>query len=298
MFAKLSARVCVPFLQVSARRLSTSGDISYSVHEAEDQKDSIPVVLAHGALGNKKNFNTLAKRLSTELSCPVISYDARNHGKSKHTDDMSLESMSDDFEHLLEELGVEKCILIGHSLGGRTSMYTALHKPHLIEDLVVVDVPVMFDMGRKCSLIRYLEAMRKVNWENSGGSIAKARLTADRQLKPHIRDEVVRQFVLTNIELSEETGEIMWRCNLNPLLELLKSDSSVLTDKAIVPYPERCLFLCGGNSNYVKDNDVFTIKEIFPNSTVSHIPDCGHWVHFEKPNEFLQSVKGYLQPQE
>ena len=55
------------------RKLTTSGNISYTVFETEDTKDATPIVLAHGALGNKKNFNTLAKRLSDELNRSVSS---------------------------------------------------------------------------------------------------------------------------------------------------------------------------------------------------------------------------------
>lgn len=298
MLAKFSTRVCAPFLRISVRQLQTSGEISYSIVEDEETKEAVPVVLAHGALGNKKNYNTIAKRLSTELQRPVISFDTRNHGSSKHSDEMSFEAMSNDLEQLLDELQREKCILIGHSLGGRTAMYTALHKPHLVEDLIVVDVPLKFDDGRKCKLIRFCEAMKIVKWESCNGSLAKARLSADRQLKPHIRDEVIRQFILTNIERTEE-GQIQWRCNIHPLLNHLKDpDSQVVTPSATIPYDKRCLFLCGGNSNYVNENDVSIIKEVFPQAIISHIPECGHWVHFEKPNEFLQSVKGYLQPQE
>lgn len=296
MLSKLSSKVLSTAFQTTSRYLSTKGLISYSVVEAESSDEAVPVVLAHGALGNKKNFNTLAKRLSNELNRSVITYDARNHGKSKRTEEMSLEAMSEDLEDLLKELGEEKCILIGHSLGGRTSMYTALHKPELIHDLIVVDVPVKFDMGRRCSLIRFLEAMKQIDLESfNGGSIAKARLSADRQLKPSIRDEVIRQFILTNIEKDEE-GVVHWRVNLDALLTLLKDpDSNVVTPQS-TPFNNRCLFLCGGASNYVTDNDVDAIKESFPNAIISHIPDCGHWVHFEKPNEFLHSVKQYLQP--
>jgi len=280
-----------------SRKLTTSGNISYTVFETEDTKDATPIVLAHGALGNKKNFNTLAKRLSDELNRSVISYDARNHGKSKHSDDMSLEAMSSDLEHLLHELGKEKCILIGHSLGGRTSMFTALHKPELIEDLVIVDMPIHFNRDRKNSSIRFLEAMKNINVESASGSISKARVIADRQLKPHIRDDVIRQFILTNLEKSQE--KIGWRCNVDALLDHFKDpDVQIVTPSSRVPYEQKALFICGGNSTYVNEDDVYTIKQVFPQAQVTHIPQSGHWVHFEKPNEFFSAVREYLQPHE
>ena len=41
-------------------------------------------------------------------------------------------------------------------------------------------------------------------------------------------------------------------------------------------------------------NEYSAIKSVFPQASITHVPDCGHWVHFEKPNEFLQIVKDYL----
>jgi len=299
MLSNFSARVCTSYaaiVQSSVRRLMTSENISYTITDDKNHdSNQVPVVLAHGALGNKKNFNTLAKRLSMELERSVITYDARNHGKSKHSEDMSLEAMSGDLEHLLGETGHEKCILIGHSLGGRTSMHFALHKPQYIEELIVVDIPLNFDMGKRNGLIMFLEAMKQVNWDDEG-TLTKARMTADRQLKPHIRDETIRQFILTNIE-KEADGAVKWRCNLDALLEHMKDvNTQVVTPQAKVPFDDRCLFLCGGNSTYVTNEDYHSIREVFPNAVFSHIPQCGHWVHFEKPNEFLQHIKDYLHP--
>ena len=56
-----------------------------------------------------------------------MAVDARNHGSSEHSDDMSYEAMCEDTVNLIKnELKVEKCTLIGHSMGGKTAMYTAL----------------------------------------------------------------------------------------------------------------------------------------------------------------------------
>jgi len=66
--------------------------------------------------------------------------DARNHGDSPHTSEMSLELMCSDLVSFLNEHGIAQCILIGHSMGGRTAMLTALQFSNLIESLVVVDV--------------------------------------------------------------------------------------------------------------------------------------------------------------
>jgi len=53
---------------------------------------------------------------------------------------MTYELMSRDMTEFLREQGREKSILIGHSMGGKTAMVTALTQPDVVEKLVVVDV--------------------------------------------------------------------------------------------------------------------------------------------------------------
>lgn len=58
----------------------------------------------------------------------VLTVDARNHGDSPHSPDMSYEAMSQDLQDLLPKLGLVPCVLIGHSMGGKTAMLLALQR--------------------------------------------------------------------------------------------------------------------------------------------------------------------------
>lgn len=53
---------------------------------------------------------------------------------------MSYESMSEDTVMFMREHGGGSWTLIGHSMGGKTAMVTALRYPHLVEKLAVVDI--------------------------------------------------------------------------------------------------------------------------------------------------------------
>ena len=96
-------------------------------------------------LGSSSNWSSLAKNLCKNTGRDIIIYDARNHGKSGHTENMSYRDMSEDLKILIEQYEVplansKSAILVGHSMGGRTCMYTALSCPHFIEAMVVVDI--------------------------------------------------------------------------------------------------------------------------------------------------------------
>ena len=86
----------------------------------------------------------------------VFTLDARNHGESPHTNEMSLELMSSDLISFLSENDIRRCVLIGHSMGGRTAMLTALQCPTLIESLIVVDVSPVPSPGELFRSIVYI----------------------------------------------------------------------------------------------------------------------------------------------
>ena len=66
--------------------------------------------------------------------------DARNHGHSPHAPQMTYDLMSRDTVSFFRREGLERSVLIGHSMGGKTVMNVALERPEMVEKLVVVDV--------------------------------------------------------------------------------------------------------------------------------------------------------------
>jgi len=84
------------------------------------------------------NWIMPAKELSKTYK--VILPDLRNHGNSPHSEDFNLTVLAGDIVELIQSLGFEKVLLLGHSLGGRIAISVALHHPQLIEKLVVVDI--------------------------------------------------------------------------------------------------------------------------------------------------------------
>ena len=54
------------------------------------------------------------------------------------------------------------------------------------------------------------------------------------------------------------------------------------------------LFVRGGASDYVADEDREIIISFFPEAEIVTIDGAGHWVHAEKPQEFGEVVLGFL----
>jgi len=59
-----------------------------------------PIIILHGYMGSLDNWQTFAKALAEDYM--VITVDQRNHGKSFHSDDFSLELLAEDLHELME----------------------------------------------------------------------------------------------------------------------------------------------------------------------------------------------------
>lgn len=49
-----------------------------------------------------------------------------------------------------------------------------------------------------------------------------------------------------------------------------------------------------GQSGYIKRNDFPLIKQIFPKAQIETIDNAAHWVHADKPTEFLDLVSDFI----
>ncbi|XP_078535633.1 sn-1-specific diacylglycerol lipase ABHD11 isoform X4 [Lissotriton helveticus] len=130
------------------RRYSLSTTSTSTVTLAYDLFDGrvneVPLVFLHGLFGSKSNFQSIAKALVQKTGRKVLTLDARNHGSSPHCATMTYEAMSADVHRLLELLHIKRCILIGHSMGGKTAMAMALQwdpavRQFLLTNLVEID---------------------------------------------------------------------------------------------------------------------------------------------------------------
>ncbi|MFH0990840.1 MAG: hypothetical protein V1799_12570 [bacterium] len=63
---------------------------------------------------------------------------------------------------------------------------------------------------------------------------------------------------------------------------------------APTPFPKPVLFIRGGESGYILDSDLESIRTLFPQANVLTIPKAGHWVHADAPDELYRSVLQFL----
>jgi esterase len=241
-----------------------------------------PVVVMHGLFGSGRNWMTAARRLAAEHR--VFALDLRNHGSSRHTDTMSYPEMADDVRETIDSLGVGPVALVGHSMGGKTAMLTALRYPQVVERLIVVDAaPVAYPPA----FVEYARAMR-----NADLSSVHRRADVDAQLVSAVPSAGTRAFLLQNLILDDSGAR--WRPNL-PVIEASLSLISGWPSEALgLRYDGPTLFIYGGKSDYVQHDHQATIQSYFPQVQYAEVPEAGHWVHAERLDDFLAVLTPFL----
>lgn len=74
------------------------------------------LLVLHGLFGSKANWKSFALRTAPLVRLPIYTLDARNHGESAHTEEMSIESMCQDLKQFVEEHKFKRVSLLGHSM--------------------------------------------------------------------------------------------------------------------------------------------------------------------------------------
>ncbi|HTV88054.1 MAG TPA: alpha/beta fold hydrolase [Stellaceae bacterium] len=241
-----------------------------------------PIAVLHGLFGSGRNWATIARRLAAKHR--VVALDLRNHGNSPWADTMTYREMAEDVLFTLRALGIGRCALLGHSMGGKAAMVAALWNGGEIERLVIVDIaPVRYE-PRHMSLVR---AMRALDL-----SRIRRRSEADGALAAAVPDPAERGFLLQNLVLDD--GRARWRLNL-AAIEYAMPD---LVDFPVMPagidYRGPALFVAGGRSDYLLPAHEPTIARRFPGAQIARIGDAGHWLHAERPQSFFDVVEPFF----
>lgn len=95
-------------------------------------------MLLHGLAGHAGEWDVLARSLSSGYR--VVAVDQRGHGASeRHPRDVSRAAYVSDVLAVVDQLALQRPVLVGQSLGGHTAMLTAAAHPGLVRALVLVE---------------------------------------------------------------------------------------------------------------------------------------------------------------
>lgn len=260
---------------------------TYKTHKkpagVEEKKE--PLVICHGLFGSKQNWKSLAKSLSIKSQCEVYTIDARNHGESPHVEEHTYDTIAQDVYQFIQDQGLNKPMLMGHSMGAKAMMTLALRRPEIASKLIVIDMaPIPIKLSGEYQ--HHVEAMREINRLQ-----LKKQKEADKVLQQYEPDLVVRQFLMTNLKKNlNKDGVYEFRIPYDTLGRSIDQLGDFFQSQPpLETYQGSTLFITGGLSPYRREFLEYPdlIKAQFPNSRIVNIEGAGHWVQAEKPEEFI-----------
>ena len=244
-----------------------------------------PIVFCHGLFGQGRNWTGVAKTLADDHRTVLV--DLPHHGRSPWSESFDYVEVADQVAELLaDQFGPDDPVtLVGHSMGGKTAMVTALRSPELVRRLCVVDIAPV-DYGGRGEFEGYIEAMQALDLD-----ALERRADADAALEPAVPDRTVREFLLQN--LRREGDGWRWQANL----EVLGRDLDVLAGwpadrlEGLDPFEGPVVWVAGADSGYVRSGNDTAMRRLFPHTRKIVVKGAGHWVHSQRPEVVVEVLR-------
>ncbi|RUS47764.1 alpha/beta fold hydrolase [Cohnella sp. AR92] len=244
-----------------------------------DEGQGIPVVLLHGYCGDSRYFDEVIPLLAWRFR--VIAPDCRGHGESGATEGAySMDRLAQDVVDLLDELGIERAFVLGHSMGGYAALALAEKHPNRLLGFGLLHSTSYPDD----------EAGR-------AGREKVAKRVAEEGITGHINDLIPKLFAAehrsTMPEKLDFAREIGYRTSpLGAIGGALgmkeRPDRTSVLEQTAVPV----LLLAG------EADEVIGPAKRFPASgpliTQVTLPQSGHMGMLEKPLAFAQTIVEYV----
>ncbi len=248
--------------------------------ESQEFGSGKTVLILHGFLGSSDNWRQIAKIHFNTYNVHLI--DLRNHGNSFHDPELNYEVMTKDVSHYINEKNLSNITLIGHSMGGKVAMQLASEVTN-ITSLIIVDIaPREYKPHHE----DVLNALRYSNL-NDATTITEC----ENEFAKYITNKLIRLFLIKNLKRNSNKG-FEWKINTNYLIDNYQNIMLNPTLSKNINIPT--LFIKGEHSDYINNKDIEFIKKSFQNVKIKIINGVGHWVQAEKPLEFSNEVKGFL----
>lgn len=239
------------------------------------------VVMLHGIGGNKRNWHDNIPAFARQFH--AVAWDARGYGESDdYEGPLTFASYADDVARLLDHFGAERAHIVGLSMGGRIAMDFAERYPERLDTLVLCATHrgfSHFSEEKKREFIR----LRKEPLVSGGEPKDIARPVAetliginpDPEVMPKLVDSMSRLHKASYIKSIEAT---------------VYTDSHDKLGEIAAP----SLVVVGTGDRLTTPEIAEEIAGLIPGARLIKIPEAGHLVNIERPEEFNRTVIDFI----
>jgi len=260
------------------------------VHYQEaGRSDAPPMILIHGFASSNLVWSKVLLEFA-DAGFRVIAPDLLGYGYSGKPRelDYTIGSQAGMIVSLLNELGIERAVVVGSSYGGAVAVTIALDQPELIEKLVLVGA-VTNNAPTRFMLMRLFSSPII-------GDILSPLLLGSRRL---LRARMKRVYDRHAWELDERRVNARYlplktRGTHRAIIRTVRrwDAERVSRDAHLLTLPT--LLLWGDQDREVPLENGERLQEKLPNSRLLVFAECGHLPQEEYPEEFTKIVTGFL----
>jgi pimeloyl-ACP methyl ester carboxylesterase len=239
-----------------------------------DQGAGDPALLfVHGWTCNLTNWRAQLAHFSAKHR--VVALDQRGHGASEKPDqDYLIPGFVDDLAWFIGEVGLDRPVVIGHSMGGEIALNLAHKHPDLVRAIVMVDSPVV-PLPEALQPVRdaAVASMKMENYKTAVEGFARAQFF-NAGTPPELAEELVPLIMSAPQRLMYTAiGSILDPANM---------------PEGEIPVP--ALFLRAATAFATEEQ----FRQRYPGMDV-HTLDTAHFVQMEKPDETNALIESFLE---
>jgi pimeloyl-ACP methyl ester carboxylesterase len=254
--------------------------------------DAPPIVLLHGGHQSAHSWDLVSLHLARRFR--VLALDQRGHGDSEWARDVCYTNheMSLDAEAFIAALGLQRPIVMGHSMGGRNAMLLTRRDPSLLRALVVVDVgPELSERGRAVIAGFVRDNEEFLDLEDFVRNVQR--------YDPYRSRSHIERTVKYNM-LQRADGKFVSKCDANPRrLGLVRGTGPLenikLEDARAFDLP--VLLVRGADSRILTPEAAERFRDALPRGRLVTVPNCGHNVHGQNTKGFIEAITGFVESQ-
>jgi pimeloyl-ACP methyl ester carboxylesterase len=253
---------------------------------------AMPIVLLHGLRGFSGTWRQLAAALSDRYR--LIAFDQRGRGESDWDPQHNYytDAYLSDLESVVEQLRLERFVLLGHSMGGTTAYVYADRHPQHLAALIIEDIAPGSSVSGD-GAHRIVAEMQALPASFSSWSEARQYW---RTLRPSLSATAIEQRVAESMSQLAD-GRIGWRYDAAGIRQTrVHPDTARMVDlwPVVDGLSTPTLVIRGERSDFCKAPTVDAMCTRNPRIQAIAVASAGHYVHDDAPDEFLAHVTRFL----
>jgi pimeloyl-ACP methyl ester carboxylesterase len=249
----------------------------------------MPLLCLHGHTGQAHIWDEFAEAMSPHYH--VLSLDQRGHGESQWADTgYERDRFVEDLTAFVDELGLQRFVLAGLSMGGWHSLlYTPNHQDR-VERIIIVDIGP--EPSPRSIADRANRPATPMEFSSLDDAVAWMLET-----NPWATPERTRQDAVDKMRQKDD-GSWTWKADSSlynmTLTDLTSRELQQRYWKAVEAITCPILEVRGAESTLVSDEVIQRMIAVGQNFTSIDVPGAGHVVTVDKPQEFIEVTRGFL----